>query len=227
MSYFISFEGGEGTGKSTQIKILKGKIDSSNYKCLVIQEPGTTQLGNKLRNLLKKETPREESITYMSELLLFSAARSELVTKIIKPNLKKNNLIIIADRYVDSTTAYQGFGRNLDLSEIKLINNIATQMIYPDITFLLDSNPKIMSHRIMTKDNQSKHVTPENVRKDVKGSRKFEEEPLDFHNRVRNGYLEILKSYPSRIIKIDANQDKNIISNLIWQNLQNKIPNLK
>ena len=227
MSYFISFEGGEGTGKSTQIKILKGKIDSSNYKCLVIQEPGTTQLGNKLRNLLKKETPREESITYMSELLLFSAARSELVTKIIKPNLKKNNLIIIADRYVDSTTAYQGFGRNLDLSEIKLINNIATQMIYPDITFLLDSNPKIMSHRIMTKDNQSKHVTPENVRKDVKGSRKFEEEPLDFHNRVRNGYLEILKSYPGRIIKIDANQDKNIISNLIWQNLQNKIPNLK
>ena len=227
MSYFISFEGGEGTGKSTQIKILKGKIDSSNYKCLVIQEPGTTQLGNKLRNLLKKETPREESITYMSELLLFSAARSELVTKIIKPNLKKNNLIIIADRYVDSTTAYQGFGRNLVLSEIELINNIATQMIYPDITFLLDSSPKIMSHRIMTKENQSKHVTPENVRKDVKGSRKFEEEPLDFHNRVRNGYLEILKSYPSRIIKIDANQDKNIISNLIWQNLQNKIPNLK
>ena len=227
MSYFISFEGGEGTGKSTQIKILKGKIDSSNYKCLVIQEPGTTQLGNKLRNLLKKETPREESITYMSELLLFSAARSELVTKIIKPNLKKNNLIIIADRYVDSTTAYQGFGRNLDLSEIKLINNIATQMIYPDITFLLDSNPKIMSHRIMTKDNQSKNVTPENMLKDIKGSRKFEEEPLDFHNRVRNGYLEILKSYPSRIIKIDANQDKNIISNLIWQNLQNKIPNLK
>ena len=227
MSYFISFEGGEGTGKSTQIKILKGKIDSSNYKCLVIQEPGTTQLGNKLRNLLKKETPREESITYMSELLLFSAARSELVTKIIKPNLKKNNLIIIADRYVDSTTAYQGFGRNLDLSEIKLINNIATQMIYPDITFLLDSNPKIMSHRIMTKDNQSKNVTPENMRKDIKGSRKFEEEPLDFHNRVRNGYLEILKSYPGRIIKIDANQDKNIISNLIWQNLQNKIPNLK
>lgn len=227
MSYFISFEGGEGTGKSTQIKILKGKIDSSNYKCLVIQEPGTTQLGNKLRNLLKKETPKEESITYMSELLLFSAARSELVTKIIKPNLKKNNLIIIADRYVDSTTAYQGFGRNLDLSEIKLINNIATQMIYPDITFLLDSNPKIMSHRIMTKDNQSKNVTPENMRKDIKGSRKFEEEPLDFHNRVRNGYLEILKSYPGRIIKIDANQDKNIISNLIWQNLQNKIPNLK
>ena len=227
MSYFISFEGGEGTGKSTQIKILKGKIDSSNYKCLVIQEPGTTQLGNKLRNLLKKETPKEESITYMSELLLFSAARSELVTKIIKPNLKKNNLIIIADRYVDSTTAYQGFGRNLVLSEIELINNIATQMIYPDITFLLDSSPKIMSHRIMTKDNQSKHVTPENVRKDVKGSRKFEEEPLDFHNRVRNGYLEILKSYPGRIIKIDANQDKNIISNLIWQNLQNKIPNLK
>ena len=227
MSYFISFEGGEGTGKSTQIKILKGKIDSSNYICLVIQEPGTTQLGNKLRNLLKKETPKEESITYMSELLLFSAARSELVTKIIKPNLKKNNLIIIADRYVDSTTAYQGFGRNLDLSEIKLINNIATQMIYPDITFLLDSNPKIMSHRIMTKDNQSKNVTPENMRKDIKGSRKFEEDPLDFHNRVRNGYLEILKSYPGRIIKIDANQDKNIISNLIWQNLQNKIPNLK
>ena len=227
MSYFISFEGGEGTGKSTQIKILKGKIDSSNYKCLVIQEPGTTQLGNKLRNLLKKETPKEESITYMTELLIFSAARSELVTKIIKPNLKKNNLIIIADRYVDSTTAYQGFGRNLVLSEIELINNIATQMIYPDITFLLDSNPKIMSHIIMTKDNQSKNLTPENMRKDIKGSRKFEEERLDFHNRVRNGYLEILKSYPSRIIKIDANQDKNIISNLIWQNLQNKIPNLK
>ena len=225
--FLITFEGIDGSGKSTQIKILKGKIDSSNYKCLVIQEPGTTQIGNKLRNLLKKETPREESITYMSELLLFSAARSELVTKIIKPNLKKNNLIIIADRYVDSTTAYQGFGRNLVLSEIELINNIATQMIYPDITFLLDSSPKIMSHRIMTKDNQSKHVTPENVRKDVKGSRKFEEEPLDFHNRVRNGYLEILKSYPSRIIKIEANQDKNIISNLIWQNLQNKIPNLK
>ena len=119
MSYFISFEGGEGTGKSTQIQILKEKLYTSNYKCLVIQEPGTTKLGNKLRNLLKKETSIEDSITYLSELLLFAAARSELVTKIIKPNLKKNNLIIIADRYVDSTTAYQGYGRNLELSQIQ------------------------------------------------------------------------------------------------------------
>lgn len=227
MSYFISFEGGEGTGKSTQIQILKENLYTSNYKCLVIQEPGTTKLGNKLRNLLKKETSIEDSITYLSELLLFAAARSELVTKIIKPNLKKNNLIIIADRYVDSTTAYQGYGRNLELSQIELINNIATQMIYPNITFLLDSDPKIMSNRIIsTKITQNQNISPKNIRNDLKGTRKFEEEPIDFHNRVRNGYLEILKSSNDRIIKIDANQDENAISNLIWQNLQNKIPNL-
>ena len=227
MSYFISFEGGEGTGKSTQIQILKEKLYTSNYKCLVIQEPGTTKLGNKLRNLLKKETSIEDSITYLSELLLFAAARSELVTKVIKPNLKKNNLIIIADRYVDSTTAYQGYGRNLELSQIELINNIATQMIYPNITFLLDSDPKIMSNRIIsTKITQNLNISPKKRRNDLKGTRKFEEEPIDFHNRVRNGYLEILKSSTDRIIKIDANQDENVISNLIWQNLQNKIPNL-
>lgn len=227
MSYFISFEGGEGTGKSTQIQILKEKLYTSNYKCLVIQEPGTTKLGNKLRNLLKKETSIEDSITYLSELLLFAAARSELVTKVIKPNLKKNNLIIIADRYVDSTTAYQGYGRNLELSQIELINNIATQMIYPNITFLLDSDPKIMSNRIIsTKITQNQNIPPKKIRNDLKGTRKFEEEPIDFHNRVRNGYLEILKSSTDRIIKIDANQDENVISNLIWQNLQNKIPNL-
>ena len=227
MSYFISFEGGEGTGKSTQIQILKENLYTSNYKCLVIQEPGTTKLGNKLRNLLKKETSIEDSITYLSELLLFAAARSELVTKIIKPNLKKNNLIIIADRYVDSTTAYQGYGRNLELSQIELINNIATQMIYPNITFLLDSDPKIMSNRIIsTKITQNQNIPPKNIRNDLKGTRKFEEEPIDFHNRVRNGYLEILKSSNDRIIKIDANQNENVISNLIWQNLQNKIPNL-
>ena len=227
MSYFISFEGGEGTGKSTQIKILEEKINSSNYKCLVIQEPGTTKLGNNLRNLLKKETTIDNSITYLSELLLFSAARSELVTKIIKPNLDKDKVIIIADRYVDSTTAYQGFGRKLELSQVELINNIATGMVYPDITFLLDSDPEIMSKRITPiKNSSDKNTTSKTLRNDKKGTRKFEEEPIDFHNRVRIGYLEILKASPNRIIKINAHQDKYKISNLIWDNLNKRIHDL-
>ena len=229
MSYFISFEGGEGTGKSTQIKILKERIcKTSNYQCLIIQEPGTTNLGDKLRVLLKKETSPDHSITYLSELLLFSAARSELVTKVIKPNLEKPNLIIIADRYVDSTTAYQGFGRKLELNQIELINKIATHMIYPDLTFLLDSDPEIMFQRIIPKSETN---LPSNLntrmRKDIKGTRKFEEEPIEFHKRVRTGYLKILKSSSERMVKINANQDKGIISDLIWQKIRNNIPNLK
>ena len=225
MSYFISFEGGEGTGKSTQIKILKERIcKTSNYQCLIIQEPGTTNLGDKLRVLLKKETSPDHSITYLSELLLFSAARSELVTKVIKPNLEKPNLIIIADRYVDSTTAYQGYGRQLDLNKIKLINNLATQNIMPDITFLLDFNPSTGIERLGSYQMEFSLNESSNQR-ETEGVR-FETESNEFLNRVRNGYLELAKNDPERWKIINADLTKTKISKIIWETIESKLKNI-
>ena len=137
---FISFEGVDGSGKSTQIDLLKINIEKIGYKCVVFKEPGTTLVGSKIRKILK-DYKQVGELTTITELFLFAASRSELVDKKIKPNLTKDKTVIIVDRYIDSTLAYQGYGRGFDLDKINYINKIATQGIKPDITFLLDCSP--------------------------------------------------------------------------------------
>ena len=132
---FISFEGVDGSGKSTQINLLKNEIERNGFECVLLEEPGTTLVGLEIRKILK-DYEKVGELSSVTELFLFAASRSELVDKEIKPLLARREKVIIADRYIDSTLAYQGYGRGYDTDKINYINNIVTQGIKPDLTFL-------------------------------------------------------------------------------------------
>jgi dTMP kinase len=195
MSLFITFEGGEGCGKSTQARALKRRLDQLAIPVILIREPGGTPLGEKVRSILKHAT--ETHISALSELILFNASRSQLVSDIIKPALAEGK-IVLCDRFTDSTIAYQSYGRGLDISLITEINTIAAQGLKPDLTFLLD-------------------VPPESglARKKNGANDRFEKEDLEFHNRVREGFLKLAHT-GRRWSVIDATQSKSHITRLIW-----------
>ena len=199
---FINFEGGDGSGKSTQSSILALNLKKEGFKVRLLQEPGSTQLGNYLRHWLKKE-----DTTPLAELFLFEAARAELIHQVIEPELK-NNTIIICDRFSDSTLAYQGFGRGIPLEDIIQLNQIATQGITVNLTFLLDCDPLKSLNRTMQID-----IT--NNKRGKEGTR-FEKETLEFHTRVRQGYLTLATKDPKRWHVINAAKDIDSISKEIW-----------
>ena len=215
---FISFEGGEGSGKSTHASQLLKTIQEAGHIATLVHEPGSTSLGWSIRDLAKSR----EGISPTAELALFAAARAELVEKIIRPELQKQS-IVIADRYLDSTVAYQGYGRGLDLGSIEVLNSIVTQGIKPKRTFLLDLSPEEGLKRVgkpqlsLPLDGQNK----ENLgRADKEGQRRFEDEPIVFHRKVRQGYLEVAKRDPERFIVLDANRPLKELAEAIWGNVQ-------
>ncbi len=197
MSLFITFEGGEGCGKSTQSKILHRRLQKLALPPLLLHEPGITALGKKVTRLLKWS--QDINISPLAELLLFNVSRAQLVTEVIKPNLKKG-VVVICDRYADSTTAYQGYGRELDLAMVKAANALGTQGLAPDLTILLDIPFEAGLNR----------------KKDTKPDR-FQMENLNFHRRVRAGYLKLAKAEPKRWLVIDATKNKEDIAVIIWQ----------
>jgi len=197
MSLFITFEGGEGTGKSLQARALYRKLSQLAIPAVLVHEPGGTPFGQKIGRWLK--WAQDTDISPLTELLLFNASRSQLVTEVIQPSLK-NGKIVICDRYADSTTAYQSYGRGLDLEMVRAINNAATQGLKPDLTVLLDMPAEQGLARKRTK------------RQD-----RFEQETLAFHQRVRKGYLKLAASNPERWLVIDASQSKRKIAQVIWQ----------
>ena len=220
LSLFISFEGGEGSGKTTQTKRLKKTLsEKTSCEIVALREPGSTPLGDYLREWLKNET--QSSLPNITELLLFAAARSILVENVINPSLEKPNTIVITDRYLDSTTAYQGYGRQLPLKDLRNINDLSTQGLVPALTFLLDCTPEESLTRI---DSLMNHENPKNPsRIDKKGTRRFEEESIEFHERVRNGYLATAKSNPNRWIIINATLSEDDIASMIWVHVKNKL----
>ena len=199
MSFFISIEGFDGTGKSTQSKLLKDGLDKENKDSIIVREPGSTNFSEKIRNIIKENT----EIETMTELLLFQTSRSELVSKVIKPNLKKGR-IVITDRYTDSSIAYQGYGGGLDIELIKNLNKISTAGLTPNLTFLLDMNVKDSLNRAMKRNSSEKEQID-----------KFENKDFDFHEKVRNGFHQILKKNEDRIVKIDASEEIELISKKI------------
>tara|TARA_Y200000002_G_C22635703_1_gene644545 strand:+ start:288 stop:941 length:654 start_codon:yes stop_codon:yes gene_type:complete len=199
MSFFISIEGFDGTGKSTQSKLLKDGLDKENKDSIIVREPGSTNFSEKIRNIIKENT----EIETMTELLLFQSSRSELVSKVIKPNLKKGR-IVITDRYTDSSIAYQGYGGGLDIELIKNLNKISTAGLTPNLTFLLDMNVKDSLNRAMKRNSSEKEQID-----------KFENKDFDFHEKVRNGFHQILKKNEDRIVKIDASEEIELISKKI------------
>jgi len=197
MALFITFEGGEGVGKSLQIRRLYRRLLKLGITVVLTQEPGGTPLGRRLARLLKwTHNPEMEAVT---ELLLFNASRAQLVNEVLKPNLKSGK-VIICDRFASSTIAYQGYGRGLDLELVKAVNDAATDKLKPDLTILLDMP-----------------VEEGLARKAEKKTDRFEKEALDFHRKVRKGYLELARAEPQRWLVIDARGSKGKIAEIIWQ----------
>ena len=224
MAFFVSFEGGEGTGKSSQAEILTNRLKNTGIQVLPIHEPGMTRLGEYLRLWLKRESM--ETISPMAELLMFATARAELVVKILKPALHHPKLVIVADRYADSTTAYQSYGRRLPRQRVDSINQLATHGIMPDITFLLDCPPNEGLNRTgaaQTAMPLDSGIHTEIGRIDTAGTRRFEEESLEFHRRVREGYLKLAKKEPERWRIMDATKPMEETSEVIWSCIQTEL----
>jgi dTMP kinase len=197
MPLFITFEGGEGSGKSTQARLLHQRLLKLAIPAVLTSEPGGTPFGKRLGHWLKWGDTRK--ITPVTELLLFNAARAQSVAEIIIPALKEGKTVI-SDRYADSTTVYQGYGRELDLEMVTRINQAATQGLKPDLTVLLN---------LPVADGLKR-------KKSGKPDR-FEQEELAFHRRVMEGYLKLAASEPERWLVIDAAQSKEQIAGIIWQ----------
>lgn len=204
MALFITFEGGEGCGKSVQAKALYRRLSQSAIPVLLTHEPGGTPFGNKLGRWLKWAEIKD--ISPLTELLLFNASRAQLVNEVIQPNLEEGK-IVICDRYADSTAAYQSYGRGLDLEMVKVINDVATQGLKPDLTILLDVPADEGLARIKAR------------RRD-----RFEQEDIAFHQRVREGYLKLATNDPERWLVVDATQSKRKIAEIIWQRVSQLLP---
>ena len=207
MALFITFEGGEGSGKTVQARALYRKLTKLAVPVLLVHEPGGTSLGNKLSNLLKRA--KNIDISPLAELLMFNASRAQLIDEVIRPSLESGK-VIICDRYADSTTIYQGYGRGLDLGIVKAINNTATRGIKPDLTILLDIP-----------------VEEGLVRKGTSRRDRFEQEQIGFHQRVREGYLKLAVEEPERWLVIDATLSKTEIADIIWQRVRQLLSNQK
>ena len=204
MALFITFEGGEGCGKSVQARALYRRLSKSAIAALLTHEPGGTPFSNKLGRWLK--WTQDKDISPLTELLLFNASRAELVTKVIKPNLESGK-VVICDRYADSTTAYQSYGRGLDLETVKAINHAATGGLKPDLTVLLN---------ISAEEGLA--------RKKAKKQDRFENEDIAFHQKIREGYLKLAGDEPERWLVIDASQSKEKIAEIIWQRVSQLLP---
>ena len=188
---FITFEGPEGAGKSTQIKLLRDYLTADGYKVLVTREPGGTPLAEDFRNIVK-HYHGEEPLYPATELLLFEAARAQHVNYVIKPALN-DGVIVLCDRFTDSTAAYQGAGRALDEEFLQRLNNFAAGDCMPDLTLLFDLPVEIGLARA---EVRAANITNHNDR--------LEEEKIDFHQRVRNCYLAIAEREPGRVKVLDA-----------------------
>lgn len=214
---FISFEGGEGSGKSTQAAILHNRLWGRDISAILIHEPGSTPLGDHLRDYLVRK-PR---LSVKAELLLFEAARAEVVASEIIPSLEQG-LSVVADRFEASTVAYQGWGRKIDLSVIEYLNLFATGGRFPDLTFLLDIDPVIALKRIGEPQltfSFAQDETQEAGRFDKAGARRFEDQPLAFHRRIRRGFLSLAKADPRRWVMIDGNLTSEAISECVWKHV--------
>jgi dTMP kinase len=203
MAIFITFEGGEGSGKSVQAKALFRRLSDLAVPVLLTHEPGGTPFGEKLGHWLK--WARDAYISPLTELMLFNASRAQLVAEVIQPNLKSGKAVI-SDRYADSTTVYQGYGRELDLAMVKATNKAATQGLKPALTVLLDIP-----------------VEEGLARKMARKQDRFEQETAIFHQRVREGYLELAAAEPRRWLVVDATQSKQQIADIIWQRVSRLI----
>ena len=200
---FITFEGGEGCGKSTQVRRLKSELEKLGIRVLLTREPGGTALAEKIRTLLKDES--EDPPCDRAELLLFLAARAQLTEKVIAPALA-SGVWVISDRFSDSTVAYQGYGRGLPLPLIRTANDFACGEIRPDMTVLLDVDPATAEARMRRREEDT-----------ATSADRIERAGDDFHRRLREGFDEIARSEPDRVKRVDAGGTPEEVQERIWK----------
>jgi dTMP kinase len=205
-SFFISFEGSEGSGKSTQIDLLATRLEAAGHDVVVTREPGGTEIGEEIRHLLK----HAQSGRHMcpeTELLLFAASRAQLVREVILPALRAGK-IILCDRFLDSTTVYQGVARKLSEDPVSTINRFAVGEIMPSLTIVLD----VPAEMGLARARRRASDLPD----------RMEQENVDFYQRVREGYLLLAKSLPDRFLVVDGTLPTAKITDIIWHEFKRR-----
>lgn len=195
---FITFEGPEGGGKSTHVRELADALRAEGHKVLVTREPGGTRLAEKIRGLVREEI--EDPPVTRSEVLLFLASRAQVVANVIKPALARGEWVI-CDRFADSTFAYQGYGRGIDVQLLKNFNDFATEGLVPDLTILLDVPPEVSRARLAAR--QAATATQAD---------RIEQAGEMFHRRLRDGFLELARAEPNRFAVIDSSGEREAVS---------------
>ena len=202
---FVTFEGSEGSGKSTQAHRLAAHLQRCEIPCILTREPGGTPIGESIRDLLQF-APHNSNMTPETELLLFEASRSQLVREVIKPALERG-ICVIADRFFDSTTVYQGAARKLDREMIERVNAFVVGDGVPDITFVLDVDAA-------TAESRMQH--------ELRKADRMEQQSAEFYERVREGYRDLAVHEPKRIVMIDSSGDVDEIEKQIWKTLSSR-----
>jgi dTMP kinase len=200
---FVTLEGGEGAGKTTQLESLARLLIDDGRRLVTCREPGGTALGERLRAALFADA--EHPPAPEAELLIFAAARAQLVAEVIRPGLH-SGAVVLCDRYADSTVAYQHYGRGLDLDAVRAANDVATAGLFPDLTLLFDIDPI------------------EGLRREGRSDDYIEREDLAFHRRVRLGYLELAAAEPQRWLVLDATRPAMQVTHAAWQRIAALLP---
>lgn len=203
----ITFEGPEGSGKSTQIIRLAEKLEAQGHTVVCAREPGGTKMGEAIRTILQHDSV-DERLADRAELLLFAASRAQLMEQVILPALTRGDWVL-CDRFIDSTLAYQGFARGMSIDVLDAVNQFAIQGRMPDITLLLDLDVACGFQRLEERYADGKGAAD-----------RFEREHRDFHLRVREGYLKLVDREPNRFRVIPADQSIDAVSDLVWDAVQ-------
>ena len=210
-SLFIAFEGGDGAGKTTQSSLLETALCERGYSTVSVREPGSTTLGNYLRQYLVNEPP----VSPLAELFLFEASRAELMREVIEPQLAAG-AVVIADRFAGSTVAYQGYGRGLNLERIEWLNDVATGGRFPDLTVLLDIDPSIGLGRVHGRQLELGLQYGEE-------SDRFEDQQPDFHHNVRYGFQQQAAANQGCWVLVEANQSIETVAAQVWCAVETKL----
>jgi dTMP kinase len=202
--WLITFEGAEGSGKSTQLSLLAERLLCQGWSVRAVREPGGTPIGEELRHTLK-HSPANQAMTAEAELLLMNASRAQLVREVIRPSLAKGQ-VILCDRFYDSTTAYQGYGRGLGLKAVKAVIDLAVGETRPDLTLLLLAPPEVSATRLLARQSTMPFVRD-----------RLEEADAGFFERVARGYRAVAAAEPRRVKLIDAAGHVGQVQEAVWR----------
>ncbi|MBU5636747.1 dTMP kinase [Geomonas sp. Red69] len=211
MGFFITFEGVEGCGKTTQLRLLKERMESAGEKVVATREPGGCPIADQMRAILLDA--KNSAITPLAELLLYAAARAQHVQEVIVPALERGETVL-CDRFTDATLAYQGHGRELDLDVIRQLNALATGGVQPGLTVLIDCPVETGLSRALSRIEATSGAREE----------RFELESIRFHERVREGYLSLARAFPERFVVVDGSGDVARTEVLVTAALMDRLP---